>query len=183
MTATSTTRMTPDDLLRMPDDGWRYELIDGELHRRSANGLTEGGVAATLLYRLSTAVRAGGFGVAWPSVGYVLTEDPPTVLGPSVSVLRADRVPPRELWSGYARVPPDHAVDVVVPSDSYGEIARKVRIYLQAGVRLVWIVDPLSRTVTVHHPDRTARMLVEGEALDGEDVVPGFALPVAEVFA
>ncbi len=176
-------RLTPDDLLRMPDDGWRYELIAGDLLRRPLNGLAAGAVTATIAAALSGIVRRRGLGRVFINVGYVLAADPPTVLGPSASFVRTDRMPPRAEWSGYPRMAPDLAVDVVLPTDATSDIARKVRIYLAAGVRLVWIVDPVFRTVAVHYPDRTGRILIEGESLDGEDVVPGFALPVAEVFA
>lgn len=181
--ASTTPRITPDDLLRMPDDGWRYELIEGELHRRPFNGLAEGAAAANLGAALSAVARRNASGRAFPNVGYVLVEEPPTVLGPSVSFVRAERLPPRAEWSTFPRRAPDLAADVVLPSDAAGAIVRRVRINLAAGVRLVWIVDPASRTVAVHHPDFTGRLLIEGEALDGGGVIAGFSLPVSEVFA
>lgn len=176
-------RLPPDDRLRMPDDIWRYELIAGDLVRRPPNGLAAGAAMATITASLSGTVRRRGLGRVFINVGYVLAADPPTVLGPSASFVRTERMPPRTEWSGYPRMAPDLAVDVVLPTDAASENARRVAIYLAAGVRLVWIVDPVSRTVAVHYPDRTGRILIEGESLDGEDVVPGFALPVAEVFA
>ena len=179
----ATSRPTPDDLLRMPDDGWRYELIAGQLRRRPLNGPAEGAATVIIAAAVSEIARRRRLGQVVINVGYVFAADPPTVLGPSASFVRTERMPPRADWSGYPRVAPDLAVDVVLPTDAAGEIANRVEIYLAAGVRLVWIVDPVSRTVAVHYPDRTGRLLIEGESLDGEDVVPGFALPVAEVFS
>lgn len=179
----ATSRLTPDDLLRMPDDGFQYELIEGELQRMAPDNMEHGGIGDNVAFPLSGHVRERCLGRVFVNVGYTLADDPPTVLGPDVSFVRADRVPPPDARSGFVAMAPDLAVEIVSPSNSAGEIARKVRIYLAAGVRLVWIVDPVSRTVAVHHPDRTGRILIESEALDGADVVPGFALSVAEVFA
>lgn len=175
--------LTPEDLLHMPDDGWQYELIEGELQRMAPDNMGHGHVSDNVAYPLSGHARQHRLGRVYTNIGYTLAIDPPTVLGPDISFVRADRVPPIDAQSGFVAMAPDLAVEIVSPSNSAGEIARKVRIYLAAGVRLVWIVDPVSRTVAVHHPDRTGRILIEGETLDGEDVVPGFALPVAEVFA
>jgi Uma2 family endonuclease len=74
-------------------------------------------------------------------------------------------------------------VEVLSPSNTASETADRVLLYLEAGVRLVWIADPPRRIVVVHWPDRTSRTFVEGETLDGGDVLPGFSLPVADVFA
>lgn len=179
----ATTWLTPDDLLRMPDDGYQYELIEGELQRMAPDNMEHGGIGDNLSAPLSWFVRKRRLGRVFSNVGFTLADDPPTVLGPDVSFVRADRVPPPDAQSGFVAMAPDLAVEVLFPSNTAGEIARKIRIYLAAGVRLVWIVDPVSRTVAVHHPDRTGRILIEGEALDGEEVVPGFSLPVSEVFA
>jgi Uma2 family endonuclease len=176
-------RLLPEDLLRMPDDGWRYELIAGELHRMPPDAMGHGRWGENLAYPLSGHVRRHRLGRVYTNVGFTLVADPATVLGPDISFVRTDREPPIDEQSGFVAMAPDLAVEIPAPSNGAGEIVRTVRISLAAGVRLVWIVDPLSRTVAVHHPDRTARMPVEGEVLDGEDVVPGFALPVAEVFA
>lgn len=177
------TRFTPDDLLRMPDDGYQYELIEGELQRMAPDNFEHGGIGDNISTPLSSFVRGRALGRVVVNVGYTLADDPPTVLGPDVSFVRADRMPPPASRSGFVAMAPDLAVEILSPSNTAGEIARKIRIYLAAGVRLVWIVDPESRTVAVHHPDRTGRILIEGETLDGEGVIPGFSLPVAEVFA
>jgi Uma2 family endonuclease len=183
MAATTATRLSPDDLLRMPDDGWRYELIDGELQRMAPDNMKHGRWGDNLAFPLSGHVRQHRLGRVYTNVGFTLFGEPATVLGPDISFVATDREPPIDEQSGFVAMAPDLAVEILSPSNSAGEIARKVRLYLDAGVRLVWIADPLSRSVMVHYPDRTGRMLVEGDTLSGEDVVPGFTLPVAEVFA
>ena len=93
---------------------------------------------------------------------------------------------PQRHPSGARRIPeqfilgaPDLAVEILSPGDSWSEIEEKVREYLAGGVRLVWLVDPRERRVTVRYPDRPPRVLATDGVLDGEDVVPGFSLPLA----
>lgn len=77
---------------------------------------------------------------------------------------------------------PDLAVEVLSPSDDPVDVQQKVRDYLEAGARLVWVVAPSARAVTVYRADGSARLLREGEALEGEDVLPGLHIPLAELF-
>ena len=71
---------------------------------------------------------------------------------------------------------------ILSPGDSWSEIEEEVREYLAGGVRLVWLVDPRERQVTVRYPDRPLRLLETDGVLEGEDVVPGFSLPLADLF-
>ena len=80
-------------------------------------------------------------------------------------------------------MPPDLAVEVISPSDEPGDIARKKDLYRRAGVPLVWWVDPKRRMVAVYRDGELLAELGEGDELDGGDVLPGFRLPVAEIFA
>jgi Uma2 family endonuclease len=77
---------------------------------------------------------------------------------------------------------PDLAIEVVSPNDEPGEVAAQVEFYLAHGVPLIWVADPTPRTVAVHRPGRETRVLDVGDTLEGEEVVPGFRLPVADVF-
>jgi Uma2 family endonuclease len=78
---------------------------------------------------------------------------------------------------------PDLAVEVLSPSDRMADAMSKVTMYLQAGVRLVWLVDPATLTVTIFRQDAAPKMVREADTLDGADVLPGFRIPVAEIFS
>ena len=108
---------------------------------------------------------------------------PDTVRGPDVSFIRRERAPSGDALDKFTEGPPDLAVEVVSPSNAAGKIARKVGEYLASGAGLVWVAYPSKRLVIVHTPDGAKRMVREPESLDGGEVLPGFTLPVAEVFA
>ena len=108
--------------------------------------------------------------------------DPRQVRKPDVSFVAAGRITP-EMWSmEYIPFAPDLAVDVASPNDSYEYLEQKVGDYRSAGVRLIWVVYPMTRSVLIRRLDRTCAELDEAGTLDGEDVVPGFACPVAALF-
>ena len=170
------------ELSELPDDGYRYELIRGELIRMSSTGFEHLDIVGLLIYLLRSFVMPRDLGVVGGEGGFVLERDPETVLAPDVMFVRNDLPPPKEEWAGFLDLAPDLAVEVLSPADRAGHVNDKVLIYLEAGVQLVWIVDPGRRIVTVWEPDRTARVLAEGDELDGGEVLPGFRLPVAELF-
>jgi Uma2 family endonuclease len=87
------------------------------------------------------------------------------------------------LTGHFVPVAPDLAVEVLSPSDRMAEAPSKVTMYLQAGVQLVWLLDPETRTISIFRPDAAPRTLYENDTLDGGDVLPGFSVSVAELFA
>ena len=179
---TATVRVTPDEFLRMPEAEGRFELVRGELRSMNPTNFTHFRVRDNVSYPISRFVRERKLGVVGGEGGFEL-EFGQTVLAPDVAFVRADRVPPEDQQFGWTPLAPDFVAEVLSPSNSAQETNERVLIYLEAGVRLVWIVDPRHRTVAVYWPDRTARIFVVGETLAGGDVLPGFTLPVAEVFA
>ena len=115
--------------------------------------------------------------------GFILRRDPDLVRAPDqafVSQARLEANPPPE--RGYWELAPDLAVEIISPEDRAGEIEEKVRDYLQAGVRLVWLLYPLTRRAHVYAADGSVRVILEERELDGEDVLPGFRAPLAELF-
>jgi Uma2 family endonuclease len=100
---------------------------------------------------------------------------------PDVSVVLRQRFPNEEIPSGDIAIFPDLAVEVVSPNDMYEEVERKVNEYLGAGVRIVWVVSPEAQTVLVRRPNKACTALDVTDTLSGEDVLPGFACPVAEL--
>ena len=175
------TRMTADELLTLRDDGQRHELVRGELRVYPPPGARHGYVGGRLYLRLERHVTAARLGMAFFEVGFRLTRDPETVRGPDVSFLSAVRIPAAGIPDGYFDGPPDLAVEVLSPSDTIYEVEEKVDEYLAAGTRLVWVVNPRRRTITVHAPGADPRVLGEGDTLDGGDVVPGFRCEVREI--
>jgi Uma2 family endonuclease len=112
--------------------------------------------------------------------GFRIARDPDTVLAPDVAFVSRDRLP--ESQDGYYEGPPDLAVEVVSPNDRVRTVEDKAAAWLAAGARAVWVVWPNTRTVTVHRPGRKPHTLREEDTLTGEDILPGFACPVAKVF-
>jgi Uma2 family endonuclease len=99
-----------------------------------------------------------------------------------VALVATSRLPGGTLPQGFIRGAPDLAVEILSPNDDPVDVQQKVRDYLEAGSRLVWIVAPRPRTVTVYRPDGSARLVREPAGLEGEDVVPGFTLALAELY-
>lgn len=162
------------------DDRYVSELVRGVLVREPRPGRTHGRVQARLVAALQGWADDRGAEVTTES-GYLLADDPPTLRGPDVAVmLDPDRV--EEPTGGWVRGAPALAVEVVSPSDTSAAVQQKVMDYLEAGARRVWIVDPSTRTVTVHRPDRTARVLRSDETLAGDDVLEDFAIPLRDLF-
>jgi Uma2 family endonuclease len=179
----SSSRLTAEDLPYVMPDEERCELVAGKLIREPLPGEEHGWVAAAILGRLFAFVREHRLGRLYAAeTGFVLARDPDTVRGPDaafVSHYRASTVIRR---GPYFEGAPDLAVEVLSPSNTRGEIAAKVSEYLAAGAEAVWVIDPRSRTVSVHRPGSDPQSLRREDVLDGGSVLPGFRLPVAELF-
>ena len=141
-----------------------------------------GWLAIKLGGRLDEHVTRLGLGTVLVEAGYVLERGPDTVRGPDVSFVSAARLPPDRIPEQFISGPPDLAVEILSPGDLWSAIEEKVADYLTGGARRVWVVDPRERRVIVRYADRPPRALTDRDILDGEDVVPGFALPLAELF-
>lgn len=181
---TATKLVTAEELEQMHGDGFRYDLIAGELIKQMPAGLEHGGLAALIAWILNNFVLPRELGlVVGAETGFLLARDPDHVLGPDVAFIRADRLPSSaQEWRKYLPLPPDLAVEIVSPSDRASTVHDKVMDYLDHGVPLLWVVHPVRKTVTVWTPDRTARVLRGTDELDGGDVLPGFSVRVGEIF-
>jgi Uma2 family endonuclease len=172
--------LTADDLLVLSREGQRWELVRGVLVEMTPTGDIHGVVTMWLGHLLLAYVDEHDLGeVTAAETGFRLATDPDTVRAPDVGVILKERLVP--LTGGYYPLAPDLAVEVVSPGDSASLIHDKVRDYLQAGTRLVWIVYPSSRTVAVHTA-QGAETFSGDDVLSGELVLPGFSLAVSEVF-
>jgi Uma2 family endonuclease len=174
--------LTAEDLLRMPADGFRYELVRGELRKMPPAGDIHGKIAGKF-WRLGRYVEEhhlGAFYVA--ETGFQLASDPDTVRAPAVAFVRRERVEEVGDIEEYFPGASDLAIEVISPSDTYTKVKEKVIEWLDAGTRIVMVIDPRMRMVTVYRSRSNIVILSEGEILDGGDVVPGWTMPVGELF-
>lgn len=170
---------SPEDLLSLPGVKG-YELVDGRLVEKAMGGASST-VTVRLVRRLSEFVDTHGLGEVFDAeCGYQCFEwAPRNVRKPDASFIRRDRLsaPPR----GNIRIAPDLAVEVASPNDLHSELTLRTEEYLRAGVRLVWVISPDGRTVDIFRQNGCVARVHEGDMLDGEDVLPGFAFRLGEI--
>ena len=177
------TPMTADELLRLPPDGHRYELVEGELKVMTPAGPRHGRIAMRLGSLIEQHARQHNLGVVYAAeTGFQLREDPDTVRAADAAFVAKGRVPLEGEPEGYWAIAPDLVVEVVSPSDSASAVQSKVADWLGAGCRLVWVIYPDTQTVTEYHSQTEVRMLTADQTLEGGDVLPGFACGVSEIF-
>jgi Uma2 family endonuclease len=188
--ATNSMRLSADDVLRtpVPPHLRGYELVDGELVEVTPASFRHGCVAAELAIRIGAHVREQDLdGHVCIEGGYVLDlpQDPERLRGPDVSYVSGANLresggaPPH----GFARFVPDLVVEVDSPGRRPRVEQERIQNYIDAGVRLLWVVHTETRSATVYRPDGSARVLREHDAFDGEEVLPGLSLPLHAIFA
>jgi Uma2 family endonuclease len=181
---TKTTQlMTAEELFHMPDDGFRYELLRGELRRMSPAGPRHGRIAINITTPLDQYVRFHRLGTVYAAeTGFQLATDPDIVRAPDIAFVRRERVEEVGDVESYWPGAPDLAVEVISPNDTYTAVEEKVYDWLDAGARMVIVVNPRRHLVTVYRSLTQITVLTEHDTLDGGDVVPGWTMSVAEVF-
>ena len=146
-------------------------------------GWIHGRVANAIAFELTAYVREWDLGeIASAETGFVIGRDPDTVRAPDVSFVSKDRLTSIREVSGFLEISPDLAVEVVSPGDSAGAVQSKAEGWLDAGARLVWVVYPESKSIVVYRTEGRARVLHEGDTLDGEPLFDSFALTVRDLF-
>jgi len=191
-----------EEFAALPEVDAREELVRGDVVREPLPAFGHGVAAARVGAILDTWVHrpspdpsagpssdpdSGQSGALSPGrvvghCGFVLARDPDTVRGPDVAYVSSERLAAGVTDGPFFEGAPDLAVEILSPSNRPREIAEKIREYLEAGAGRVWVVDPERKTVTVHGPNRSPRTLGPDDVLDGEEVLPGFTAPVAELF-
>lgn len=181
--ATLVKEITAEELLRLPEDGFRYELVKGELRKMSPAGQKHGRIVMRVSTPLSTFVWENGLGEVFAAeTGFKLSADPDTVRAPDVAFVRRERLAETEDVEGFFPGAPDLAVEVISPSDSYSAVEERVQDWLNAGTRMVIVVEPQTRLVKVYRSREDVTILTEKDTLSGGDVLPGWQLPVREIF-
>lgn len=180
---TTAQQITAEELLRLPDDGFRYELVRGILRKMPPTGKKHGSVTANITVPLGQHVRVNHLGKIYGAeTGFKIASNPDTVRAPDVSFLSQKREVEIGDIEGFIPGAPDLAVEVISPSDSYSEVEEKVLEWLEAGTRMVFVANPRKKTLTVSRSRADIKVLTEDDTLSGEDVVPGWLLPVKGIF-
>jgi Uma2 family endonuclease len=180
---TTSTRVTAEELLNMPDDGFRYELVKGELVKMAPAGSEHGKIAMRLGWRLAQYVETHGLGNVYAAeTGFQIASNPDTVRAPDAAFVRQSRSEEIGNIRSYYPGAPDLAVEVISPSDTYTQVEDKVLDWLNAGTAAVVVVNPRQQTVTVYRSLTEIVILTRDDELDLDDVVPGWSLPVKELF-
>jgi Uma2 family endonuclease len=174
--------MTAGELAQLSEISEWYELVRGELRVVSLPDMVHGAIVANLGCELWEHVRASGLGRAYGRIGCLLETNPDTVRAPAIAFIRQERLAAKP-QPGYWVGAPDLVVEIISPSDRYREVDEKVAEWLAYGPRMVLAVNPRWHTVLVYRPGGPPRLLTEEDTLDGEDVVPGWRLPVRDIFA
>ncbi|MCC7052069.1 MAG: Uma2 family endonuclease [Gemmatimonadaceae bacterium] len=180
---TEPVHMTAERLARYDARGRRTELVRGRLVFREPAALWHGVIVARLSFELQSYLRANPIGtVAAGDPGFVLARAPDTVRAPDVAFIAAHRMPPPGN-PGFDELAPDLAIEVRSPGDRIGTLRTKVRQWLRAGTRLVWVIDPGRALAHAYRADGSEQVFAATEALEGEDVLPGFSLPLHHLLA
>jgi Uma2 family endonuclease len=183
MTTTAQQLLTADDLLRLYSEGVHGELIRGVLHETMPPEERHGVITADLTIVLGAFIKQKRLGrVTTGDAGVWIERDPDTVRGPDIAFFSKERMGAGPLRAGYSVAIPDLVVELVSPNDKAYEAYDKARMWLSHGVRLVWIVNPETRTVDIHRTQQAVEVIDESTELDGADVLPGFTCPLSDIF-
>ena len=172
--------MTAEELLVRQPPHMRSELVDGVMRVREPGAYRHGKYASRIAALLDAWVRPRKLGdVVGAETGFILRRNPDSVRAPDAAFISTARLPPPDLM-GYAELAPDLVVEVRSPGDRAGELREKTAAWLDAGVRLVWHLDPERRRGAVHRADGTVRRLEADGVFEGEGVLPGFVMALAD---
>tara|TARA_R110002072_G_scaffold302710_2_gene487834 strand:+ start:462198 stop:462797 length:600 start_codon:yes stop_codon:yes gene_type:complete len=175
--------VTAADLLKLSNDGLRYELVEGEVRAMSPAGNKHGKIAAALLCLIGPHVRDHKLGAVYAAeTGFLIQQNPDTVRAPDVAFVsqaRLDEVGPVD---GYWPGAPDIVAEVVSPNDRFSDTEHKALSWLEAGSQIVWVVDPAQAHVTEYRGVSEIRVLSSEEKLTAELLLPGWKVRISELF-
>ncbi|NJR58656.1 MAG: Uma2 family endonuclease [Cyanobacteria bacterium CRU_2_1] len=174
---------TDEAFMALPKDGGPYELIDGEVITISNSGMEHGNIATTLSFYLNSQIIPNKLGVLCDSsTAFSLKSG--NKRSPDISFIAKDRLKGlKRLPKGYFQGAPDLAVEIISPSNTFESIHTKLVEYFANDCRLAWVVNPDEQWVMVYRQPQPDRLVKAAETLEGEEIIPGFTLPLAELFA
>jgi len=174
---------TDAEFMALPDDGNRYELVKGELINMGNSGALHGYIAILLSAALFGLVTSRKLGVLLDS-STAFTMKNGNKRSPDIAFFDKERLQGlEELPTGFLEGAPDLVVEILSPGNTVAEIEDKIAEYFANGTRLLWVISPGQHYVLVYRSGyEPQRLLTSGDFLEGEDVVPGFTFPVADLF-
>lgn len=175
---------TAEDLWNMPEvPGRQFELVNGVLVEMPGAGGLHGLIAALLVRGLGSFVDEARLGLVFTdATSYILRREPDLVRIPDASFVSWARIPPEGVPEGFISGAPDLAIEIVSPGDSAQDVYDKVHQYLDAGTLMVWVLWPRYQAVTLYRIDGSVQELSGADFLEGDDVLPGFRIPVSTLF-
>lgn len=168
----------PSDDVEPGDD---YDVIDGIRVERNM-GSESSWIGGTLHALLLEHCRVHRLGWAWHADGGFRCFTRKPVRYPDIAFVRFGRLPGERVPPGHVRIPPDCAAEITSPRDRVRKLEEKLLDYQDAGVRLVWVLHPELRVTRVYRPDRTSTVIAADDWLDGEEVIPGFRVRLADLY-
>ncbi|MDE0681906.1 MAG: Uma2 family endonuclease [Candidatus Poribacteria bacterium] len=168
--------MTLEEFLENDLEG--YEYVKGELIPMPPTSMKHGEISSNVSLHLSLHVFEHQLGRLYIAGTTFQLDD--RAVKPDIAFVSTDRLP--ENREQASPIPPDLAVEVVSPSDKHYDVTEKALAYLRAGTRLVWVIEPVAKTVMVYRSEADFTVLNYEDTLTGEDVVEGFTCPVAQLF-
>jgi Uma2 family endonuclease len=159
------------------------ELIDGRIVEVMPPIEIHGEIALAIGSLLRPFVRQHDLGRVYVETGFRLKRNPDKVQAPDVSFLEKSRLPQGNKRFFFIEGAPTLAVEVISPHERWDKVEGKIRLYFEAGAKVVWLVEPRRRAVTVRRPDAAPVTYIEGDIVPGGEILPGFELPVADIFA
>src|SRR5687767_2621818 len=174
---------TPEEMLRLHDDGRLYELVDGKLVEKQMSDLAQF-VANRLKRLLDTWSERGDAGTTLVEATYqCFPHAPAMVRRPDVSFIARDRLAAYRWGQGHFTIAPDLAVEVVSPNDEVLELDRKINDYFRAGVRRVWVINPGQQTLRIHRAAGDLSELIGDAEVSDDQLLPGFRCRLTALFA
>lgn len=183
MSTTSIALMTAEELMQLPRGEFQHELINGELITMVLPGFPHGRMQARLVVPLMQFVLERDLGEVFGELGFQLTVDPDTVIGPDVCFISKERLQQAGDVKGFWQGPPDIAVEIVSPRDSRPRVRERTSLWLSFGAKQVWIVNSKNCTVTVHRSPSDATTFSGSDYLEAQDLLPGFRLSLDRIFS
>jgi Uma2 family endonuclease len=176
-------RLSIEAFERLPEeDEYLLELVHGRIVREPRPGHEHGRIVANITFHLRRFVDTTKQGAVFVESGFALPQQPATVRGPDVSFVAAEHLNSPDLMPTFPELAPDLAVEVVSPSNTAADLHAKVREYLNAGSRMVWVIYPRDRTAVAYRASGDAVVLGEDDQLEAREVLPGFTVRLAELF-